>query len=348
MIPSIRAISQQLAHPDFNTPGEIVSWMGAVQAQDYAMSKWAVGIRSQSSTIRDVDMALQKGEILRTHIMRPTWHLVTAEDIRWMLKLSVNRLRNVLVSYSKYLGITEDVYTQTNRLMERILGGNKHLTRQEVMVMLNRLNVKADDTWANCIMMRAEIEGIVCSGIDQKKKQTYALLEERVPPVPDIHKEEALAKLAQRYFQSHSPASAEDFCWWSGLSLTEARQAIKLIESELISGQFEDTKLYIHETYKGNTQSDSGMHLLPAYDEYLISYKNRTDVLDLEYHRQAFSTNGIFHPVILYKNRIIGNWKKSIKKGEISIEVSFFEKQVGINKNIILLAGNKYKNFMKI
>ena len=88
MLTDIRLRSQQLARPEFKDPKDLVSWMGAVQAQEYRMVKWALGIRLKSATLQTINDAYQRGNILRTHVMRPTWHLVAAEDIRWMLKLS--------------------------------------------------------------------------------------------------------------------------------------------------------------------------------------------------------------------------------------------------------------------
>ncbi len=346
MIPEIRVVSQQLANPTFKTPKDIVSWMGAIQAQDYAMSKWAVGIRSESITIKDVEEALQRGEIVRTHIMRPTWHLVPAEDLRWMIKLSSYRLKTPLESYSKHLGIPEDFYIRTIPLVEKVLGGNKHLTKQEIGEELDRMGMKTELHWIHYAMFRSEIEGIVCNGIDKGKKQTYTLIDERIAPTPELHKEEALAKLAKRYFQSHSPASVQDFSWWSGLTLTELKQAVHLISNELISETFASEKLLVHESYHHYRKPDDQLHFLPAYDEYLISYKDRKNVLDPEHQHKAFSNNGLFRPVILYRGQIVGNWKKVIKKGNLTIETTFFDQDAVIDQELIKQAENKYKAFI--
>ncbi len=354
MVTNIRPFCQQLMTPEFNKPKDLAAWMGAIQAQDYNMSKWAIGIRSQSITIKDVDDALKKGEILRTHIMRPTWHLVAAEDIHWMIQLSAKRIRSAISGYNRYRGITEDILLKSNSLIEKMLEGHKNLTRQEIADNLMKAGILRDPLDMNCITMRAEVDGLICSGADKGKKTTYALLEERVPPAKKLHREEALAKLAKKYFQSHSPASSEDFSWWSGLSITEARQAINLISSELITDKFSSENLLIHESCLKvlkslelkNSEEKDELYFLPSYDEYLISYKNRTSVLDLEHHPKAFSKNGIFHPVILYKGQVIGNWSKSIKKGKLSFEVSFFDPKLKIRPELITEAGNRYRAFI--
>lgn len=163
-------------------------------------------------------------------------------------------------------------------------------------------------------MVRAEQEGIVCSGEDKGGKYTYALLEERVPPVPEITKDEALARLARSYFRSHAPAVLQDFIWWSGLPVSEAKQAIYLIESELTAEQWNGQTWYVHEACRTRGKVSGRLHLLPSYDEYLLGYKDRTDVLPKEHYSKAFTNNGLFYPVILHEGQVIGNWSKSAKK----------------------------------
>lgn len=346
MIENIRMHSQQLASPHFEDPKALVWWMGAIQAQDYPMSKWAVGARLQSGSLQTVEEALERGEILRTHVLRPTWHLVAAEDIRWMLKLSAGRIKSAYASYAKVLqsDITEKQYGQFNDLIVRILEGNKSLTRQEIETEVNQRGLKTEERLIERLVGNAEIEGVICSGIDKGSKPTYALLNERAPQIAEIHKEEALARLASRYFQSHSPAGLADFFWWSGLSLTEAKQAIGLIQSELVK---DSDNLFVHESYKETAplQSDI-LHLLPSFDEYLISYKDRTAVLELEHHPKAFNRFGTFYPVILHNGKVVGNWNKTVKKGQVAIETTFFDPKHRISRKLIAKAEDRYKSFI--
>ena len=166
MLTDIRLLSHQLAKPRFRSPKELVAWMGAVQAQEYTMAKWAVGTRLKSSSLRVVDDALAKGEILRTHILRPTWHFIAAEDIRWMLQLSGGRIRTAFDSYarSRKMEITESFYTKGCRLLEQLLGGNKSLTKQELMDGFGRAGVETDNHLIHYFLVRAETDGLVCSG----------------------------------------------------------------------------------------------------------------------------------------------------------------------------------------
>ena len=335
MITHIRVASQQLEQPRFESPKELVSWMGAIQAQEYEMAKWAIGIRLRSSSLETVNEALYKGDILRTHVMRPTWHFVAAEDIRWMLMLSSERIKAAVMSYAKgHFGkIEKTLFTRYLDQIGKILEGYKSLTKQEVTTELQKSGILPTIDHVNLFLTWGEVEGIVCSGIDKGKKTTYALLDERVPPTRELCREEALARLASRYFQSHSPAQLQDFVWWSGLTATECRLAINLIKTELITETFDSREYFIHQSWKGKNESKPV--LLPAFDEYLISYKNRTDVLPLEHHPKAFNRFGTFYPVILYNGKIIGNWSRSIKKNTIQIEMDFFEKKPRIPVKLI-------------
>ena len=348
MLINIRLYSQQLTEPTFDTPKEIVSWMGAIQAQNYNMAKWAIGIRLKHVTDNIIEKAFQQGEILRMHILRPTWHFIIAEDIHWMLKLSAQRIRSANESFGKNLEITEKLYTKCNRLIEKHLTGNNHLTKQEIGDILKKENIKTDIPRLNRFLIRAETEKIICSGINKGNKQTYALLNERVSPAKEITKDEALAKLANKYFQSHSPATLEDFTWWSGLSVTEARQAIDYINSSLLKEQLDNQKeIFIHESYSNkNLPQKNILHFLPSFDEYLISYKDRSEVLNEKYRAMAFNNYGTFYPVILYNGKISGNWKLLRNESGITIKTSFFEKTTSINQHLIENAEKRYKQFI--
>lgn len=347
-IPEIRLQNQQLSTPLFRHPKELVSWMGAMQAQDYTMVKWAVGMRLKSPGIQAVEKALHQGEILRTHVMRPTWHLVAAEDIRWMLKLSAQRIKSANDSYAKGHGleITEQQYERSYTILGNILSGKRSLTKQEIAEHFERSGLLADNYHMTRFMSRAEVEGIVCSGECRGRQHTYALLDERVPPTPELAKEEALARLATAYFRSHAPATLQDFSWWSGLPLTEARQAISLIEPELMSEQWHSQTWYIHDSCRTLGKATDSLHLLPSYDEYLIGYKDRTNVLPKEDYSKAFTNNGLFFPVLLYKGHVVGNWNKASKKKEIFPELSLFRKDICLKEELLNQAKERYVRFL--
>lgn len=347
-IVKVRLLNQQLLNPLFNTPKELVSWMGAMQAQNYSMAKWAIGIRLKSATLQAVEKALQNGEILRTHVMRPTWHFVAAEDIRWMLKLSAQRVISANESFAKGydLDIPAELYTKSHTLLEKMLCGNKSLTRQEIAEHFKRSGILVDNHRLTRFMARAEQEGIVCSGEDKGGKCTYALLEERVAPTPELTKDESLLRLARNYFRSHSPAVLQDFIWWSGLPVSEARQAIDLINSELTAEQWKGQAWYIHDDCRTRCKLTEHVHFLPSYDEYLLGYKDRTDVLPLEHYPKAFTNNGLFYPIILRNGQAIGNWSKSAKKKQVELKHSWFSEETTVNEKVLNEAKQRFARFL--
>lgn len=314
-----RLKNQKLTNTEFTTPESLVRHFGAMQAQDYAMAKWAIGIRT-GKTENAIENSINEGKIIRTHILRPTWHFVAAEDIYWMLELTAPSLKRLVTSAAVKMGL-EGALNTYNKKLQKLLSGNNHLTREEIMLELDVKTGIANNISPVIIMMNAELEGIVCNGIMRGKKFTYALLEERVKITNKISKEEALAKLASKYFKSHGPATIQDFSWWSGLSLTNSRLALELIKPELASFQIENNTYWLYENTVSNKE-DVFVHLLPAFDEFLISYKDRTASIALEHQPLAFTKNGIFNPVIAINGKIEGTWKRSIKKETVKIELN--------------------------
>lgn len=322
-IPKLRIAAQHLISPSVKKPDEIVSYLGAMQAQDYGMSKWAVGSRT-GSTEQEVENAIDNGEIIRTHILRPTWHLVAAKDIRWMLSLTAPHVKKYIIApiYKQY-GLNEKYLQGYNTIIQKALSGNKHFTREEIMAELNIKSTEKLDLRPVLIAMNAELDGIICNGRMRGKQITYALLDERVPNSAQLSKEEALAELAKRYFTSRGPATLQDFTWWSGLSITNSKLAWELVKHAFQSICIDDRTYMFSNEIQIKKQDEDTIHLLPAFDEFLISYKDRTASIPLENQHKAFSKNGIFYPVIVENGKVIGLWKRTIKKDTAIIETQF-------------------------
>src|SRR5262245_302167 len=208
-----RLRNQRLIGKPFATPEEVVGWLGAVQAQDYAGAKWAVAQRTAGCSDADVEQACRDGRILRTHVLRPTWHLVLPEDIRWMLALSAPRIRAAMAFYDRRLGLTDAVCARSAAALAAALRGGNHLTRGELARVLAAAGIPAAGQRLGHLMVRAEIDGVICSGATRGKQSTYALLDERAPAAKPRGRDDALAELAGRYFASHGPALPQDFAW---------------------------------------------------------------------------------------------------------------------------------------
>jgi hypothetical protein len=345
-IANIRLINQQIAGTKFTYPKDVISYMGAIQAQDYDMSKWAIGLRLPKSTVGMVNDALDNGDIIRTHVLRPTWHLVSRDDIYWILQLTAPQVRAAMKSNDKLLGITEELYTKGNKLIEKALTGNKHLTREELMTHFKQAGIITNENRASHFLMRAETEGIICSGKRSGGQQTYTLLPELIPQSADLTKDECLAKLAQIYFISRSPATLKDFIWWSGLSITAARHALELIKNNLISEIINKQEYWLHNNFTTSETHKASVYLLPAFDEYLIAYADRSAVIHPDHQPHAFTKNGIFKPVIIVNGQAKGIWKRTVKNNTIIIESNFFHEPAKLLQPKIHKAAKEYAQFL--
>lgn len=342
----MRLISQQVALSKFNAAKELVAWMGAMQAQDYNMAKWAIGIRLPGATNETIETAIDKGDIIRTHLLRPTWHFVSADDLYWMLELTAPQIKALTKSRNKELELTDAIFKKSNKIIEKALIGNKHLTREEIMAELIKAKIQVDDNRSSHLMLQAELDGIVCSGATKGNKQTYALLHERVAKTKSLTKDEALARLAERYFSSHCPARLTDFIWWSGLSVANARHALEMVTPKLISETINEHTYWLANSFSNSHSLEASTYLLPAYDEYLISYKDRTASLSAKHNKRSISINGIFKPVIIVNGQVIGTWKRTIIKDKVVIETEYFKRANKAAKNLVAKAAATFGNFI--
>ena len=321
----LRLENQHIAKSRFNTVKEIASWMCAMQAQDFNMSKWALGIRLQDSIMETINAAIDSGEIVRTHLLRPTLHLVSSDDIGWILKLTAPQIRAAVKFRDKELGLTEVVFRKSNSIIEKALRDGNHLTREELISELLKANIDVANNRASHILFRAETEGIICSGRLKEKKLTYALFHERILTTKHLDRNEALKELASRYFASRGPTTLEDFSWWSGLSLKDSKLALELAKPGL-GNEIIENKTYWFASYSDlKHKVTNEVYLLPAFDEFIISYRDRTASLPSAVHKKAVSSNGIFYPTIVREGHVIGTWKYFIKKDKISILTNLFD-----------------------
>jgi Winged helix DNA-binding domain len=344
-IAQIRLYNQQIATTNFSKPAEIVSWLGAMQAQDYPMAKWAIGVRLPDSTEQKIEKAIEAGEIVRTHLMRPTWHFVAAEDIRWMLTLTAPRVKSTSASMFRQFELDEKTCRQTNEIIAKALVDGKHLTRQELMFELEKVGIKTNDYRAGVIMLNAELDAVVCSGIKRGKLQTYALLEERVPKNKILSRDEAIAELTKRYFTSHAPATLKDFVWWSGLSVADARKGLEINKSNLVNFEIEGEVFWMFDSIPFPKIETDSLYLLPAFDEFTVSYKDRTAVLESGFAKSAITGNGIFKPIIVAGGKVVGVWKRSFKKDSVIVEKILFSDLDESEKEAFNRQAKKYSDF---
>jgi len=342
-----RLRNQRLIDGKRRKPAQVVSWLCAMQAQDYPAAKWAIGLRSPGSQDADVEQAFNDGLILRTHVLRPTWHFVAPEDIRWLLALSAPRIHAANADYYRQAGLDARTFAKSCAMIHRTLEGGKTLTRAELSVYLTRAKIPADGLKLAYLMMHAELEGAICSGPRKGKQFTYALLDERVPPAAIRDRAEALAELAKRYFASHGPATVRDFAWWSGLTIGDAQKAVDSVRPLLESSSIDNMLLWSAEAPDGSPSKSGAALLLPNYDEYLIAYKDRAPVVDASRAANVVArSNGGFANHLLIDGRLAGSWSRTCSASNVMIEVAPYKKLTAAQLRAVGNVADCYGEFL--
>ena len=326
-----RLATQHLLTPTLTDPAEVVRRLGAVQAQDYGSAKWGVGTRTRGAVDAVVERAVNEGSILRTHVLRPTWHLVTPADIRWMLALTAPRIKAAMAYYDRQQEIDAAMFRRSNRALARALRDGNQLTRAEVAQTLRRARVDATGSQRlGQLLMRAELEGIVCSGARRRKQSTYALLDERAPPAAPLDRDEALLELTGRYFATRGPATVQDFAWWAGLTVADASRGVEIAERRLERQVMGDETYWLEPRPELRRKRSPTAHLLPNYDEYFIGFKNRSAIGErLGLAEGAMVGDALRAHVIVVDGQLVGGWKRTLTKAAVVVEVTLL---VGLSR----------------
>jgi hypothetical protein len=342
-----RLTNQHLARPIYREPGAVVAWLGAVQAQDFAGAKWALGQRTTSLDGEAIARAFDEGRILRTHVMRPTWHFVAPADIRWLQALTAPRVNAASAFYYRQAGLDAKVFARTRRVLERALRDRTFLTRSELAAALARSGIEASGPRLGLLMMRAELDAVICSGPVRGKQFTYALIDERVPATRPRGREESLAELATRYFASHGPASVRDFVWWSGLTARDARAGIDSVPA--LSGTEIDGVTYFSLPSRPAARVERPRaFLLPNYDELLIAHKDRVVFHEPTAREQPGSANHIFWHSLVIDGWLVGSWKRTASSKTIQVNVAPFRNLTALERRAVSVAANRYAAFLGV
>jgi hypothetical protein len=345
-----RLQAQRLTGEPFTSAVDTVRWLGAVQAQDYAGAMWAVGQRTQGATAAALDRLFDAGVILRTHVLRPTWHFVLPEDIRWLLELTGPRVRRGLAARWRQLGIDAGVVVRASAAFSAALAGGSHLTRPELGAVLRAAGIAPDAQRLPHLLLAAELDGLIASGPRRGKQFTYALLEERAPAPQArvLDRPAALAELARRYFRSHGPAQVQDFVWWSGLTVADARTGIALAGAAL-AHQVLGGKDYWFDAEAGPAGTAAAVaHLLANFDEYTVGYRDRAAVVhaDRPFEPALFSFGSILSNVVTVGGRVRGAWRRMDVRGGVRVEVRLLDRLDTAEAAAVEEAGHRLGRFL--
>ncbi|HEY2957685.1 MAG TPA: winged helix DNA-binding domain-containing protein [Actinomycetota bacterium] len=331
----------------FERPEQVVGWLGAVQSQDYGPAKWSLGARSLGVGDAAVERAFADGAILRTHVLRPTWHFVLPEDIRWLLRLTARRVHTLNSYQYRQLGLDGAVLERSADLLAGALRGGNRLTRGQLKEVLEGAGVATGGFRLAYFLINAELEGIVCSGGLRGRQHTYALLDERAPQARDLGHDEALAELTLRYFTSHGPATAKDFRWWSSLTAAEVDQGLEVVSPRLAQEVVDGVRYWFAPAAPPAAAPSPTVHLLQAYDEYLVGYSQSKYLLDASGTARALTRDRpVFNHVVVLDTQVAGHWKRTVRKDSVEIEAALYEPFDRAQARALQAAADRHGEFL--
>lgn len=342
-----RMEAQFLTTPGPRRASGVVRALGAVQAQDYAGAKWALSQRARDASNVAIERELSDGAILRTHVLRPTWHFVAPNDIRWMLELTAPRVAAAMASYNRKLELDADVFRRSHAAIRKALAGGKALTRAELRMPLakTRIGAVTGQRLAH-LLMQAELDAVVCSGPVRGKQFTYMLLDERVPPAPALERDEALYTLTRMYFATRGPATAHDFAWWSGLTIADARRGIEIAERDIEEIHVRERS---HWRRAGalHAARHSSAHLLPNYDEYFIGLKDRSAIGERAGSvDRVRGGDALVNHIAFIDGQLVGGWRRFVAPDAVTVQLDPITPLTGAEINRLAAQAERFARFL--
>ncbi len=317
-----RLHGQRLSAAAGAEPEAVVSHLGAIQAQEYAVAKWSVGQRTSGHDEAAVQRAVDEGRILRTHVLRPTWHFVAAADIRWIQALTAPRVHAFNGSYYRGHGLDDEHAERAAKAFTEVLRGGNHLTRKELAAALAKVGIDATGNRLAYVVMRAELDGLIANGAMRGKQHTYALISERVPDTVTMQPDEALAELTRRYFTSHGPATVRDFSWWSSLTAAQIRRGLELVGSALVSEKVDRHTFWYAPSAPSPSDPSPMAHVLQGYDELFVAYTESRPMANLAGHPMNVpNENALVHPIVV-DSQFVGFWRRVVDRTGVVAEVA--------------------------
>lgn len=326
-IAKTRLSNSGLAGPRFASAHEVVRAHGGMQSQDYEPAKWSIGQRLAEAKHEDIETAIADGRIIRTHVLRPTWHFVVAEDLRWMLEMTGPRVQRAMQSRYRELGLDAKTLARVRKLLAAELAGGRQLTRKEVNELLTRSRIDTQGQRLPHMLGHCELEGLICSGARKGKQQTFALIDERVPLTKAHRPSDPATELVLRYLSGHGPATVKDLRWWSSLTIAEIREALEQLGSQVTSEKIEGFELWSVPDQPRTKRHKNVVHLLQTYDEIVVGYTESRYLGDPHEvrTRAAWKDRDLPTGIVLMNERVIGLWRRTTKPRSITAEVLLYE-----------------------
>ena len=341
-----RVHSQQFDSSSFVNPVDVVSWLVAMQAQDYAGAKWSIGLRLPGSSDHTVEQALGAGSIIRTWALRGTYQLVSREDIHWLLAVVAPRVIAKNARRYRQLELDDTTLAQSNHLLAGILAERGPLKRSALRTSLEKKGVSTEGQRFYYMLQRASLDGLICQGVLEKKEPLFSVLTPENGGGNPIDREQALARLARRYFTSRGPATLDDFVWWSGLLVADAKLGLAGAKPDLAIETAGGKQYWAAATTRPATQADPAVYFLPGFDEYLVSYRDRSAQLNEQVAEAWSKSKAMFSPAILLNGQVIGLWKRTFKGNTLIINTALYRELQPTEAQALETAARHYADFL--
>ena len=343
---AIRLSNQQITRHQCQTIEELVKWMLVMQSQEFAMAKWAIGLRMKGISEKDVDLAFNEGRILRTHVLRPTWHFVSPADIGWMIRLTAPKIRKTMGYYCEKMGIDKKIVNKAVQLLTKHLQGHQFMTREQLKKLFEASKIDTADERMALILMQAELDCVICSGPRIGNQFSYALMSERAGSQDTFSKEDALKELAGRYFNSRGPATLRDLSYWSGIPQKDARQAVEGLGKPFRKITVNGNDYYYNTDQPATAINTKASFLVPDYDEFGMSYKNKGafNLRGRATLENLAATSGFPHHFVI-DGKLSGHWTGTAIRRKQKVGTKPFEKLSGTAARKLQSAVKRYERF---
>jgi winged helix DNA-binding protein len=243
-------------------------------------------------------------------VLRPTWHFVAPEDLRWLVTLTAPRVRQASAYQYRLLEIDTALLARCRVVIETALAGGLALTRDELGARLEAAGIHATGARLAYLVSDHELGAIVCSGPRRGKRQTYALVDERIPPARPRARDEALAELGRRYVEGHGPAQVADLAWWSGLTIADARTALESASPPLVRETVGGRTFWTSPGAPAAAVDRPVVRLLPNYDELLIAFRDRSDHMDPALPSAARVAQVVLAHILVRDGLVVGGYRR--------------------------------------
>jgi hypothetical protein len=341
-----RLASQRIGTQGWQRPGQVVEWLGGVQAQDYRWAKWSIGLRMDGCDDAEVERAIQDRQIVRTWMFRGTLHFVAAGDLSWLTSLLAPAIIRRNARRYRELELDDAAFVKSQKVIQHALETNGPLTRAEIKAHFEKEGVPAEGQQVPYLLQRAAFDGLICHGLPRGNEPTYVLVSDWVGTRQTLDRAEALRLLAIRYFSSHGPATGQDFAWWAGLTAREVRLAVDSAP-EVVLVEADGVQYWATGDPPPAGATEIG-YLLPPFDEYLLGYKDRSLVLDATHAKRVNAGGGMLKPTVMVNGNILGVWTYKIKRQEMLVSIQPFRELESHERDLIDRAASQLGSFKSV